>query len=365
MKKKIRRTAVPDVRVAEPIPIGAHSHLLKVLEVIEETHDSRSVVFEIPQDQAEKFSYEPGQFLTLRIPSDRTGSVARCYSLSSSPHTDGVLKVTAKRTADGYGSNWLCDNVEAGMTIEVLPPAGLFVPKELDDDFLLLAAGSGVTPVMAILKSALARGKGQVVLIYANRDEKSVIFADELRELAAQNPRRLRVIHWLESVQGLPNREQLEELARPFGSFQAFVCGPGPFMDVSTHALRELGMDRHQIHIELFRSLAGDPFAPTATVVSEEDAGTASTVEVELDGTVHTLDWPADTLLLDLLLEKGIEAPFSCRQGACSACACILKAGKVKMLVNDILDTQDLEDGYILACQSLPMTDSVKVSYTE
>ncbi len=350
---------------AEPIPVGAHSHLLRVVEVIEETHDARSVVFEIPAEQAERFSYEPGQFLTLRIPSDRTGSVARCYSLASSPHTDGILKVTAKRTADGYGSNWLCDNVFAGMTIEVLPPAGLFVPGSLDDDLLLFAAGSGVTPVMAILKSALAKGNGQVVLIYANRDERSVIFAAELRELAAEHPRRLRVIHWLESVQGLPNRAQLEELARPFACYQAFICGPGPFMDVSTHALRELGMDRHQIHIELFQSIVGDPFDSTPTVIAEEDAGTAATVEVDLDGTVHNLDWPADILLLDLLLDKGIDAPFSCRQGACSACACILKEGKVKMLVNDILDEQDLEDGYILACQSLPTTDTVKVTYSE
>ncbi|WP_127784586.1 2Fe-2S iron-sulfur cluster-binding protein [Rhodococcus sp. X156] len=350
---------------AESVPTGAHSHLLRVLDVVEETHDARSLVFEIPAEAKERFAYEPGQFLTLRIPSDQTGSVARCYSLSSSPHTDGVLKVTAKRTSDGYGSNWLCDHVTVGMTIEVLPPAGLFVPKSLDDDFLLLAAGSGVTPVMAILKSALAKGDGQVVLLYANRDEKSVIFADELRELAAEHPHRLRVIHWLESVQGLPSRAQLEELSRPFIGYQAFICGPGPFMDVATHALRELGMDRHQIHVELFKSLIGDPFAPTQQEVSAEDAGTAATVEVDLDGTVHSLEWPADTLLLDLLLEKGIDAPFSCRQGACSACACIVKEGEVKMLVNEILDDQDLADGFVLACQALPMTDTVKVTYSE
>lgn len=349
----------------EAIPVGNHSHLLRVLEVIEETHDARSIVFEIPANETEQFAYEPGQFLTLRIPSDRTGSVARSYSLASSPHTDGILKVTAKRTADGYGSNWLCDNVAAGMTIEVLPPAGLFVPTSLDDDFLLFAAGSGVTPVMAILKSALAKGDGDVVLVYANRDERSVIFSAELRELASQYQDRLQVIHWLESVQGLPSRVQLEELARPFSSYQAFICGPGPFMDVATHALRELGMDRHQIRIELFQSIVGDPFDTTPRVIAEEDAGTAATVEVDLDGTVHNLDWPADTLLLDLLLEKGIEAPFSCRQGQCSACACILKEGKVKMLVNEILDEQDLDEGYILACQSLPMTDTVKVTYTE
>ena len=354
-----------EVPSPEAIPVGNHSHLLRVLEVIEETHDARSIVFEIPADDTAQFAYEPGQFLTLRIPSDRTGSVARSYSLASSPHTDGILKVTAKRTADGYGSNWLCDNVTAGMTIEVLPPAGLFVPKSLDDDFLLFAAGSGVTPVMAILKSALAKGDGDVVLVYANRDEHSVIFSAELRELAEQYQDRLMVIHWLESVQGLPSRIQLEELARPFSTYQAFVCGPGPFMDAATHALRELGMGRHQIHIELFQSIVGDPFDTTPTVIAGEDAGVDATVEVDLDGTVHNLDWPADTLLLDLLLEKGIDAPFSCRQGQCSACACILKEGKVKMLVNEILDEQDLEEGFVLACQSLPMTDTVKVTYSE
>ena len=168
---------------------------------------------EIP---AERLRYAPGQFLTLRVPSDRTGSVARCYSLCSSPFTGDPLTVTVKRTDDGYASNWLCDNAHAGMKIHVLAPSGTFVPKTLDTDFLLLAAGSGITPMMAICKSALAEGSGKVVLIYANRDENSVIFGGALRELAAKYPDRLTVVHWLETVQGLPSAAALAGLAAPY-----------------------------------------------------------------------------------------------------------------------------------------------------
>ena len=140
------------------------------------------------------------------MPSDRTGSVARCYSLCSSPFTGDPLTVTVKRTEDGYASNWLCDNAHAGMRMHVLAPSGTFVPKTLDTDFLLLGAGSGITPMMAICKSALAEGSGKVVLVYANRDENSVIFAAALRELAAKYPDRLTVVHWLESRAGAAER---------------------------------------------------------------------------------------------------------------------------------------------------------------
>jgi len=161
-------------------PLGSHVLELQVADVVDETADARSLVFKVPDGStipADRLRYAPGQFLTLRVPSDRTGSVARCYSLCSSPFTDDALTVTVKRTVDGYASNWLCDNAHAGMKIHVLAPSGTFVPKTLDTDFLLLAAGSGITPMMAILKSALSEGGGKVGLIYANRDEKSVIFA--------------------------------------------------------------------------------------------------------------------------------------------------------------------------------------------
>src|SRR6202000_2214665 len=184
--------------------------------------DARWLVFAVPQDPGdpdippERLRYAPGQFLTLRIPSERTGSVARCYSLCSSPFTDDALTVTVKRTAGGYASNWLCDNAHAGMRIHVLAPSGTFVPKTLDDDFLLLAAGSGITPVMSICKSALTEGSGQGGLLHANRDDRSVVFGDALRELAAKFPDRLTVVHWLESLQCLPSATALARLAAPF-----------------------------------------------------------------------------------------------------------------------------------------------------
>jgi 3-ketosteroid 9alpha-monooxygenase subunit B len=350
-------------------PLGSHVLELEIADVVTETDDARSLVFTVPADSeipAERLRYAPGQFLTLRIPSERTGSVARCYSLCSSPFVDEAMTVTVKRDKDGYGSNWLCDHAHSGMRIHVLAPSGNFVPKTLDDDFVLLAAGSGITPVMSICKSALAEGGGQVTLIYANRDERSVIFADALRELAAKYPDRLTVVHWLESLQGLPSATALAQLAAPFTDRQAFICGPGPFMEAAREALQSLKMPAAQVHLEVFKSLESDPFAAVKIddSVDSGDLPHASAV-VELDGQTHTVSWPRKAKLLDVLLDAGLDAPFSCREGHCGACATTLRNGKVTMEVNDVLEQQDLDEGLILACQAHPETDSVEVTYDE
>jgi 3-ketosteroid 9alpha-monooxygenase subunit B len=330
---------------------------LKVLEVVQETGDAHSIVFEKPSG----VSYKPGQFLTLRLP-HVDGPVARCYSLSSSPHTDDHLKVTVKRVVDGRGSNWVCDEVLAGHEIDVLAPSGTFTPKSLDTDLLLLAGGSGITPVMSIIKSSLAKGTGRMLLVYANRDEASVIFHKELREMVAEHPYRLVVLHWLETVQGLPSKKPLQEIVRPWGHAEAFICGPAPFMDCAADALKELGISRDRIHIERFTSLAGDPWTEVETAAPEPGGKTVDLV-VDLDGETHELDWPADQKLLDFLLDKGLDAPYSCREGACSACGVKLLEGEVTMDNNSVLEEEDLEEGWRLACQSRPTTDVVKVSY--
>jgi 3-ketosteroid 9alpha-monooxygenase subunit B len=353
-------------------PLGSHVLELEVADVLAETDEARSLVFRVPDGAgdpaipADRLRYAPGQFLTLRVPSDRTGSVARCYSLCSSPFTDDALTVTVKRTVDGYASNWLCDHAHPGMRIHVLAPSGTFVPKTLDDNFLLLAAGSGITPVMSICKSALSEGSGQVVLLYANRDDRSVIFGDALRELAAKYPDRLTVLHWLESLQGLPSATALAQLAAPFTDRQAFICGPGPFMAAAREALETLKVPAQQVHIEVFRSLETDPFA-AVKIEDSVDSGDMphATAVVELDGQTHTVSWPRRAKLLDVLLDAGLDAPFSCREGHCGACATTLRKGKVSMEVNDVLEQQDLDDGLILACQSHPETDSVEVTYDE
>lgn len=352
-------------------PLGDHVLELQIAEVVAETDDARSLVLAVPDEPGdpeippERLRYAPGQFLTLRVPSERTGSVARCYSLCSSPFTDDALTVTIKRTADGYASNWLCEHARAGMRIHVLAPSGNFVPKTLDDDFLLMAAGSGITPIMSIAKSALAEGSGQVTLLYANRDDKSVIFADALRELSAKYPDRLTVLHWLESLQGMPSVAALARLASPYTGRQVYICGPGPFMDAAREALESLKVPAAQVHIEVLKSLDSDPFAAVKIDDTAPGDSPPATAVVQLDGETHTVSWPRNAKLLDVLLAKGLDAPFSCREGHCGACACTLRSGRVSMEVNDVLEQQDLDDGLILACQSHPESDSVEVTYDE
>ncbi|GAC1399016.1 MAG: ferredoxin--NADP reductase [Mycobacterium sp.] len=351
-------------------PLGSHVLELQLADVVEETTDARSLVFTVPEGAdipAGRLRYSPGQFLTLRVPSERTGSVARCYSLCSSPFTGDPMTVTVKRTADGYASNWLCDNAHAGMKLHVLAPSGTFVPKTLDTDFLLLAAGSGITPMMAICKSALAEGSGKVVLIYANRDENSVIFAGALRDLSAKYPDRFTVVHWLETVQGLPSAAALAALAAPYIGRDAYICGPGPFMAAAEEALKNSGAPADKIHIEVFKSLESDPFARVVVGADDSDdsAEGPATVIVTLDGERHEVRWPRSAKLLDVLLDKGLDAPFSCREGHCGACAVLKKIGDVEMEVNDVLEQSDLDDGLILGCQARPRSDSVEVTYDE
>jgi 3-ketosteroid 9alpha-monooxygenase subunit B len=346
-------------------PLGSHVLELQLSDVVQETADARSLVFTVPDGAdipAERLRYAPGQFLTLRVPSDRTGSVARCYSLCSSPFTGDPMTVTVKRTADGYASNWLCDHAHAGMKLHVLAPSGTFVPKTLDTDFLLLAAGSGITPMLSICKSALAEGSGKVVLVYANRDENSVIFGGALRDLSAKYPDRLTVVHWLETVQGLPSAAALAGLAAPYAGHDAYICGPGPFMSAAEEALKAVGADR--IHIEVFKSLESDPFAAVVIEEDDSDEGPATAI-VSLDGERHEVRWPRNAKLLDVLLDKGLDAPFSCREGHCGACAVLKKSGDVVMEVNDVLEQQDLDEGLILGCQARPKSDSVEVTYDE
>jgi 3-ketosteroid 9alpha-monooxygenase subunit B len=361
--------------------MAIESYRLNVAEVIEETADARSIVFDVPAELQDVFTYTSGQFLTVAVPSEQTGLAARCYSLSSSPHS-GKHQITVKRTVDGYASNWICDNLKAGDTLRVLPPGGIFTPKDLDADFLLFGGGSGITPVISIARTALEKGSGKVVLFYANRDEKSVIFAGELATLAAEYPTRFTVVHWLETVQGLPTEAGLGNFASYFDGYTSFVCGPGPFMKAVTAALKDLGIPRERRHQEKFVSLGGNPFgeveevlAAQATLAEADDADEPDdvgqprfsgpvTIEVELDGAHHTFDdWTGEQVLLEFLEAKGVDAPFSCREGNCSSCACVVLEGELEMKHNEVLDADDLADGIRLTCQSLPLAEKIRISY--
>ncbi len=331
---------------------------VRVAEVVRETDDACSLVLDVPPELETLFGYRPGQFVTVRVPSEQTGSVARCYSLSSSPHAGDRPAITVKRTDGGYASNWIHDNITAGSTVDLLPPAGTFVPKVLDRDFLLFAAGSGITPVMSIVKSVLAGGRGRVVLVYANRDERSVIFAAALRDLVAAAAGRLTVVHWLDSLLGVPSAAALAALARPYAAYEAYICGPDAFLGRAREALGQLGVPAGRVHVERFLSLADNPFE------AQPGGGAEATLAVTLeDGAAKRLPWPAGVRMLDVLIDAGLDAPYSCRQGICGACACQLTGGEVEMAHNEVLEQADLDEGYILACQAVPLTPDVSITY--
>lgn len=337
---------------------GRTYYQVPVAEVVSETDQACSVVFALPGELAQEFAYRPGQFLTIRVPTPDGGSVARCYSLCSSPLTGEPLAIVVKRMPAGIASNWIADHVTAGTVLDVLPPAGTFVPRSLDADFLLIAGGSGITPVMSILKSALRSGRGRIVLIYANAEERSVIFAARLRELHAAAIGRLVILHWLDAVQGPPSPAALRELCRPYAGYEAFICGPDPYMTAAKQALNELGVPAPRVHVERFLSLAENPFEASVDI-----GGVAATLEVDLDDETHKLDWPAGQRMLDVMIDAGIDAPYSCREGVCGACACRLVSGEVEMAHNEVLEEADLADGYVLACQSRALSDQVSVDY--
>ncbi|MBP1325985.1 3-ketosteroid 9alpha-monooxygenase subunit B [Leucobacter exalbidus] len=349
---------------AEPVAVGPIE--LHVIDVIEETTEAHSIVFEIPAELADRCRYRSGQFLTLRIPSDLTGSVARSYSLSSSPVIDNHLKVTVKRIPEGYGSNWVCDNVRAGDRVTVLPPAGTFVVRNPNADLLLFAAGSGITPVISILKTSLQEGTGKIVLYYANRDASSVIFDQELSELQARHPERVEVQHWYDSEHGFADVERIVGVAGAHAGADAYLCGPPPFMNTVVEGLKAAGFTSAQIHREVFSSLTGNPFEVVEEPEVDADAASdqpATQATIHLEGETHEVEWPAERTLVDVLLSKGINVPYSCKSGECGSCACHVVSGEVNMAPSEALDQEDIDDGYVLGCQSRPRSTKVEISF--
>ena len=339
-------------------------HRLRLRTVVDETFDTKSLVFDIPETLRPAFQYRPGQFLTLRVPHGER-HLPRCYSLASSPVTGEPHRVTVKRVAEGRGSNWICDQAKAGDEIEVMPPSGVFSPKTLDGDFLLFGGGSGITPVFSILRSVLVAGTGRVCLIYANRDERSVIFRDELKALSATHPTRLQIIHWLDSVQGIPQVSQLAELARSWREAQCFICGPGPFMDAAVEALHGLEFPASRIHVERFVSLPDEEDAIAAPSAAEAEATATVKLAVQLDGSTHQITCSPQESLLDAMLRAGIKAPHSCKAGACASCMCTVESGKVHLRHNEVLDKNDLSQGWTLACQALAESDEISVRFPD
>jgi len=340
-------------------------HELRVSRTIHETADALSIVFEIPPAQEPAFRYRAGQFLSFKIPY-RGRVLVRSYSLSSSPDTDAEHKVTVKRVADGRVSNWMNDRVRAGTSLMVVPPAGLFVlDPESERDLLLFCGGSGITPCISLVKSALATTRRRVQLVYANRDADSIIFRDELDALARRHPERLRVVHSLDAERGFLGAEDVRRELGSEPDRDVYLCGPSAFMETVERALLEAGVPRERIAIERFVSPPDtDDATPEPAAVEGEEVAPES-ITVVLDGQSHEVPYRAGEKVLEAARRAGLDPPFSCEEGYCSCCMAKLTAGQVAMANNDCLTPELLAEGWVLTCQSRCIGRKIRVEYPD
>jgi len=328
-------------------------HRLTVADVIDETADTRSFVLEIPPALEGTFAYAAGQFCTFRATLDGE-SVVRCYSMSSSPDTGDPFTTTVKRVPGGRMSNWMNDALAAGDSLEVMRPAGLFVLRESDAPIVAFAGGSGITPVISIIKSALATTARPITLVYANRNADSIIFAGELERLRSAGRGRLTLHHHLDSQSGFLAPAQCAALASDRGDADFYLCGPEAYMEVVESGLAELGVAPAQVFIERF-VVPGD--APAAVVSS-----TRSLV-IRLDRRKHTIAYQAGDSVLEAARRAGLRPPFSCLRGNCATCMARLDAGSVTMRVNNALSAAEIDAGWVLTCQAIPTSPEVVVDY--
>jgi len=329
-------------------------HELSVARIVEESREAKSIVFDVPPSLARDLQYRAGQFVTLELQVEGE-RLRRCYSLASCPDCEREHKITVKRTAGGRVSNWLNDRLRVGDVLSVMPPEGRFVMDGRDAPLLLFAGGSGITPVISILKSALATTRRAVTLVYANRDRGATIFAEELGRLQQAYPGRLTVHHRLDDVDGPLDEAAVRAIAVRQPDASCFLCGPGPFMTLVERALGSAGIAPENVRVERF-TIAPSGARPPA----EEPAGTESArpefVDVELRGERHRVPYVAGKTLLQVARDAGLDAPYSCEEGFCGCCASDLLEGRVTMAADDALTAQEKRRGMILACQSRPVT---------
>ena len=329
-------------------------HELVIADVVQETTDTRSFVFDVPPALAALFQYVSGQFLTFEIPWE-SFRVHRCYSLSSAPGIDPRPVVTVKRIDQGRVSNWFNDRLAKGDHIAVKPPEGLFVLRAREEDrpIVMFGGGSGVTPILSIIKTALSSTRRRIKLVYANRDRDSIIFRDVLESWRARFPERLEIVHHLDAEKGFMHAASAKDHFAGLESADFYICGPGPFMDVVESALEERQVGRGHVFIERFVSPTDPDRVQAAAVAAPASAaGAPSTFVCTLEGERHELPVKPGETLLAAARRAGLEPSFSCEEGYCGCCMARLKSGKVAMRTHDALTAKDLANHWVLACQS-------------
>jgi len=330
---------------------------LEVARVVDETADARSFVLRVPPNLREAFHYQAGQFLTFELAIDGR-TLRRCYSMSSAPEVDAAIKFTVKRVAEGTASNWFNEQVRAGTLLRVLAPAGRFVLTNSESPILFFAGGSGITPIISLIKSALARTGRRMTLLYANRNRASVVFHSELEEFAARHPDRLTVGYHFDEVAGVLGPKPISVLASSSAEADVYICGPGPFMALVESTLAEAGYDRARIFVERFVS-------PSLEVDTRGDAtcGVACAMTVRFGGMLHQLEARPDETILQAARRAGIDAPSACEQGICGTCLAKLVSGKAAMRSNELLTEAEVAEGLILTCQAVASSVRLEVEY--
>ena len=355
--------------------MSVHFHALKVREIVPETAEANSIRFEIPEELREAFAFKAGQHLTLRMTIDGE-EVRRNYSLCTAP-ADGDWMVTVKRIGGGRFSNWVGDSLKAGDTVDVMVPHGSFTTEfagTASRHLVGIAGGSGITPVMSLIRTLLREEQNsRFTLLYGNRDSSSIIFLEALAGLKDKYLGRLEIYHFLDAEEqdielfnGMLNRERLDEaitalIPNAAGVDGWFICGPGPMMDAAEGALLDRNVAKERIHIERFTAdRPAGTFAPEMAELQTKAEGL--TVAVTLDGRTRRVPFTAGNIL-DSARAAGLPAPFACKAGVCATCRAKVTKGKIEMAARYGLTDEEVADGYVLTCQSVPLGDGVAVDY--
>ncbi|WP_119157614.1 1,2-phenylacetyl-CoA epoxidase subunit PaaE [Caldimonas tepidiphila] len=359
--------------------MSLHFHPLRVRDVRPDTDEAVIVSFDVPPELRDTFRFEPGQYLTLRGDVDGQ-DLRRSYSICAAPD-DGELRVGVRRVPGGAFSCWINERLKPGATLQVIPPQGHFrVPldPQARRHYLGIAAGSGITPILAIMKTVLAREpQSRFTLIYGNRTQKSTMFKEELEDLKNRYLTRLALHHVFSREHmdaplnaGRLSREKLAEflgrLVDPKGIDHAFVCGPWSVNDEAEAALRDAGVPPERIHVERFGVPVPD--AREAAALHRPQPGDAENARVVIirDGLTREIEFRKDDpSILEAAGKAGLEVPFSCKSGVCCTCRAKVLEGRVRMDRNFALEKHEVEAGFVLTCQSHPLTERVVLSFDE
>jgi ring-1,2-phenylacetyl-CoA epoxidase subunit PaaE len=349
-------------------------HRLAVNDLRRETPDAVSLTFAIPQELADDYSFTPGQYLTLRTTMDGE-EVRRSYSICSGPD-DGELRIAVKKVDGGTFSNWAADELKAGDELDVMTPTGRFGVAPAPDDARIhvgFAAGSGITPILSIVKGVLAREpNSSFFLFYGNRTTDSMLFREALEELKDRFIQRLSVFHVISAeeqdipiLHGRLDGEKVRVLLRslvPAASVDhVFICGPAGMSEQVEGACLETGIAGDRIHVERFVSeFGGKPRPKTVVPAGAPPKAMASLI---VDGKRREVPVAEGEAILDAALRAGMDLPFACKGGMCSTCRAKLVDGKAEMEVNYSLEPWELAAGFILTCQARPVSDKVVVDY--